>query len=421
MRSDRCSDDGSIHALLWFRNGCAHESRTPSQRLAALPPRGLHARRSRHRRLRARLSAARHTAKRQHGRTAPRAAAGAPCRRDGRAVFGRDDVRLRARYSVGENAAAYDDDDPAALTDFHGTLDPYGSWVDDGTYGTVWVPASGTVGADFSPYETAGHWVYDDGDWVWVSDYPWGWAPFHYGRWVYVEGRGWSWIPGRVYRGAWVAWAVDPGYAYVGWAPLGPAFVWFGGRPVFWHAYVGPRWVYCSHDAGLLRAHPAARVVTGPAAASFSGRMHAYVSASPSVSGPAPGRLGFKSEQVPHTTAGGSQGVSRAVAFSRPSTAQSMGGSAPSRAFAGAHPSSTAGTHVTTPQSADGAARTLLRATARLRSRGPATNGAPRAGRRGTGDGQRPAAVPSVGPHPGAPAGRYSPPPSHSSGGGHHH
>jgi hypothetical protein len=27
-------------------------------------------------------------------------------------------------------------------------------------------------------YVTGGHWSYD-GDYVWVSDYPWGWVPFH--------------------------------------------------------------------------------------------------------------------------------------------------------------------------------------------------------------------------------------------------
>lgn len=317
-------------------------------------------------------------------------------------------------YAVGENADAYDDDDPSALTDFHATLDPYGSWVDDGTYGTVWVPASATVGADFTPYTTAGHWVYDD-DWVWVSDYPWGWAPFHYGRWVFIEGRGWSWIPGRVYRGAWVAWAVDPDYAYVGWAPLGPAFVWFGGRPVFWHHYVGPRWVYCSHDV-IFSERVGTRVVTGPGAAGFSGRMHAYASASPGVGGPAPGRLGIRAEQVPHSSGGGSQSVSRAVAFARPSTAQSMGGSPPSRSFATAHPTGPAGARVSTPQS-----ETLPRGRSfspAAPQRGPTVTPAP-AGRAG------PAPVParpSVGPRPIAPATRYSPPAPavRPSGGGHH-
>src|SRR3954468_16329482 len=38
------------------------------------------------------------------------------------------------------NAAA--DSDPSALADFHENLAPYGTWVDDSSYGTVWVPSS---------------------------------------------------------------------------------------------------------------------------------------------------------------------------------------------------------------------------------------------------------------------------------------
>jgi hypothetical protein len=98
----------------------------------------------------------------------------------------------------------YDDTDPSALTDFRGALDPYGSWGQDPTYGTVWVPSQSVVGDDFTPYVTAGHWVYDD-DYTWVSDYDWGWVPFHYGRWVYGPSFGWGWVPGRRYAPAWVS------------------------------------------------------------------------------------------------------------------------------------------------------------------------------------------------------------------------
>ena len=64
-------------------------------------------------------------------------------------------------------------------------------------------------------------------------------------RGMWIDGRGWAWIPGRVYRGAWVAWSVNDGYSYVGWAPMGPAFIWVGGAPVVWTGYYGPRYVYC--------------------------------------------------------------------------------------------------------------------------------------------------------------------------------
>jgi hypothetical protein len=124
----------------------------------------------------------------------------------------------------------YTDTDPSALTEFKSTLDPYGTWQDDGQYGTVWQPDPGVVGSDFAPYVTAGHWNYDS-DYTWVSDYDWGWAPFHYGRWVFINGRGWCWIPGRRYAGAWVSWRVGPaGYGYVGWGPMAPSYYWRGGR-----------------------------------------------------------------------------------------------------------------------------------------------------------------------------------------------
>src|SRR5882724_6357902 len=53
------------------------------------------------------------------------------------------------------------DTDPSALGDFHDSLAPYGTWEEDATYGTVWVPASTVVGADFTPYVSAGHWGLD--------------------------------------------------------------------------------------------------------------------------------------------------------------------------------------------------------------------------------------------------------------------
>src|SRR5580692_3542035 len=88
------------------------------------------------------------------------------------------------------NADAYQDNDPSALQDFHPALDSSGTWQDDPTYGTVWVPSQQVVGADFVPYQTAGHWAYDNDEYVWVSDYDWGWAPYHYGRWVMMDGGG---------------------------------------------------------------------------------------------------------------------------------------------------------------------------------------------------------------------------------------
>jgi Family of unknown function (DUF6600) len=125
-----------------------------------------------------------------------------------------------------DNVAArgYDDGyDPNAYQQFEGALDQYGSWYDDPSYGHIWVPSAGSVGNDFSPYSTGGHWVLTEYGWTWVSDYSWGWAPFHYGRWSYVGAYGWSWIPGTCWGPGWVSWRSGGGY--VGWSPLPPAGV----------------------------------------------------------------------------------------------------------------------------------------------------------------------------------------------------
>ena len=128
-------------------------------------------------------------------------------------------------------ADEYADTDPSALTDFRQPLDAHGSWVQDPTYGTVWVPNSAEVGADFAPYQTAGRWtVADSGDWMWQSDYNWGHIPFHYGRWVWANSY-WGWIPGRTYAPAWVTWRVGEG-GYLGWAPLPPTWYWGNGYAV---------------------------------------------------------------------------------------------------------------------------------------------------------------------------------------------
>ncbi len=138
--------------------------------------------------------------------------------------------------------------DPAAYTQFGSALAPYGTWIDDPSYGRVWVPASNVVGADFAPYYSRGHWVLTEYGWTWVSDYAWGWAPFHYGRWISLASRGWGWVPGTVWGPAWVGWRYGGGYA--GWAPLPPRGAPYGGR-----GYTGSAWRFCpSGEVGT--AHP---------------------------------------------------------------------------------------------------------------------------------------------------------------------
>jgi len=224
----------------------------------------------------------------------------------------------------------YEDTDPSALTEFRATLDSHGAWVEDPTYGTVWVPASAEVGADFTPYVTAGHWAYDD-EWIWVSDYDWGWAPFHYGRWIYIDGRGWAWIPGRRYAGAWVVWGYDGGY--LAWAAMPPAWYWRSGVAIGFEARFGYRWMYCPRGdvfAPGLRS----RVIWGDRAVGISARP--YTAATPGVAshpfgsqnfGPHPQSLGIDSGSIPHTS--NHAGVSRAQQYARPSTAAPLGASAP--------------------------------------------------------------------------------------------
>ncbi len=243
---------------------------------------------------------------------------------------GSEPAYASGEYTIGEDADSYDDNDPSALKDFHAALDPNGTWVDDSTYGTLWMPSASVVGADFTPYSTAGHWLYDN-EWVWASDYPWGWAPFHYGRWVVAPGRGWGWVPGRAYRGAWVTWSVNDGYTYVGWAPMPPAFLWFGGMAVGWGGYIGPSWVYCPRGE-VFSPVVGTRVVTGAAAGPIAAGMRGYVTATPGVTGgPAPQKLGFSATQIPHPTGASASGIAQANAFARPSTGQALGASNPTR------------------------------------------------------------------------------------------
>ncbi len=233
----------------------------------------------------------------------------------------------------------YGDTDPSALSDFRGALDPYGSWVEDPTYGTIWVPSSSVVGDDFTPYQTAGHWNYDD-EYTWVSDYDWGWAPFHYGRWAYAAPYGWGWIPGRVYAGAWVSWRYGYGdWGYVGWAPLAPTWGWRGGMAVGLGFVPAEPYGFCANgnlfdqhvvqhmvgsgQAGTVGAHTRPYVAANP---TVSGSGH--VAAHPSVNGPSPQSLGIPNSAIAHGALS-NRGVVQARAYAQASTASSLGAHEP--------------------------------------------------------------------------------------------
>jgi len=111
---------------------------------------------------------------------------------------------------------------PAVVTVdyFYDTLSPYGSWVDVEGYGRCWRPTVVVADAGWQPYCDRGHWVWTDDGWYWISDYSWGWAPFHYGRWFHHARFGWCWYPDTVWGPSWVTWRYADDYC--GWAPLPP-------------------------------------------------------------------------------------------------------------------------------------------------------------------------------------------------------
>ena len=109
-------------------------------------------------------------------------------------------------------------DEDISLQSFYDELSPYGTWIQDSQYGYVWRPD--VEQSDFRPYYSNGRWVMTEYGNTWVSDYDWGWAPFHYGRWVYNRYSQWVWIPDTVWGPAWVSWRSGGGY--YGWAPMGP-------------------------------------------------------------------------------------------------------------------------------------------------------------------------------------------------------
>ncbi len=153
---------------------------------------------------------------------------------------------------AGNDDVYYQDDNnnaaPAPVTDadqnaptyqqFYDQLSPYGQWINYPGYGYCWVPNQ--VPGDFSPYMTGGHWVYTDFGMTWVSDYPWGWAAFHYGRWFLDASYGWMWVPGYDWGPAWCMWGDYGGYYC--WAPFGPGVIispHYRPDPHWWH--------FCDH------------------------------------------------------------------------------------------------------------------------------------------------------------------------------
>ena len=139
-------------------------------------------------------------------------------------------------------------DEDISLQTFYDELSPYGEWIEDSNYGYVWRPDVDQN--DFRPYYTNGRWAMTEYGNTWVSNYDWGWAPFHYGRWVTDRYNEWVWIPDTTWGPAWVNWRSGGGY--YGWAPLGPSMnvnINIGGGggfsiPDFWWSFIPQQNIY---------------------------------------------------------------------------------------------------------------------------------------------------------------------------------
>lgn len=167
-----------------------------------------------------------------------------------------------------------------------GSLDAYGGWYPMPGYGMVWQP--GGMGAGFDPYGN-GMWANMGMDmgYSWVSGYPWGWLPFHYGMWSYIGGFGWGWMPGM---GMGMMGYGGMGYGGFGGGGYGYGY---GGFAPYARAYGGPAGYRPPVRPG---ANGAARGQQGPAF--IPGRTGAVGGTMRAVSMTAGGRGGFTPQPI---------------------------------------------------------------------------------------------------------------------------
>ena len=87
------------------------------------------------------------------------------------------------------------------LNSAYGTsdLNYYGSFADLPGCGNVWRPYFASAAWD--PYANGVMAWYPNAGYSWVSPYPWGWTPFHYGSWQQCGANGWGWQPGGQWTG----------------------------------------------------------------------------------------------------------------------------------------------------------------------------------------------------------------------------
>lgn len=168
-------------------------------------------------------------------------------------------VFLSIGLSTKQVKAQYDD---VSLQTFYDELSPYGTWINDPQYGYVWRPDVDQ--AEFRPYYSNGRWVMTEYGNTWVSNYEWGWAPFHYGRWLYTRYNRWVWLPDTVWGPAWVSWRSGGGY--YGWAPLGPS--------ISIDIHIGRRYEIPSFCWNFI---PAAHIYYSNYPRYYSGRNNVYI------------------------------------------------------------------------------------------------------------------------------------------------
>ena len=74
------------------------------------------------------------------------------------------------------------------------TLDDYGEWSDDPSYGQSWMPSYAYGGYDPFSY---GYWEQSGIGWSWYDPMPWSAYTFHHGHWYLNDQNRWAWVAQR--------------------------------------------------------------------------------------------------------------------------------------------------------------------------------------------------------------------------------
>jgi hypothetical protein len=132
----------------------------------------------------------------------------------------------------------------------------YGEWLWDDIYGYVWRPFLDRMEYPWgwAPYHY-GEWSYSGGQLYWVPEESWGWIPYHLGIWQWDKKLGWVWLPGSLFAPAWVDWEFF--FGYCGWRPWS-LFDWFDGFSTDF-GFMNGAWYY-----GFLQYAVAGPIPGGP-------------------------------------------------------------------------------------------------------------------------------------------------------------